>query len=197
VHPLVVHAAVVFVPLTALGLVVMAIWPRFSARYGWLVVLSSLLGVGFSLVAKESGEQLEDLVGEPGFDHAELGDVMWIIAGVLAVVTIALWWLDRRRREDGTGGGPRVLRTIVAIVAVLVAIGNVVWIYRVGDSGAKSVWSGRVASAALQDVAPGDGGTDDGATGDGSAAAAPSANASAAAASTSTLADVTSFGSRR
>jgi hypothetical protein len=125
---------------------------------------------------------------------------MWIIAGVLAVVTIALWWLDRRRREDGTGGGPRVLRTMVAIVAVLVAIGNVVWIYRVGDSGAKSVWSGRVASAALQDVAPGDGGTGDGGTGDGatgddSAAAARSGNARAAAASTSTLADMTSSGS--
>ena len=35
VHPLVVHAAVVLVPLAALGLVVMAVWPRFSRSLGW------------------------------------------------------------------------------------------------------------------------------------------------------------------
>jgi uncharacterized membrane protein len=114
VHPLVVHAAVVLIPLTALGLIVMAIWPRFSARYGWLVVGSGVVAFVSSVAAKESGEVLEGRVGEPGYDHAELGDVMPIFAAVLLVV---------------------------------VALANLFWVYRVGDSGAKSAWSGKVASS--------------------------------------------------
>ena len=69
VHPLVLHAAVVFIPLTALGLIVMAVIPRFGARLGWLVSASGLVALGASFITKESGEALADLIGEPGFDH--------------------------------------------------------------------------------------------------------------------------------
>ncbi len=146
VHPLVVHAAVVLVPLAALGLIVMAFSPRFSRRYGWLVVWASIGGAVFSFVAKEAGEALADRVGEPGFDHAELGDVMPIAASLLMAATIVLWLLDR-----GPDGSPRrggLLRTLVAVAAVALALGNMVWMYRVGDSGAKSVWSGEISEAA-------------------------------------------------
>ncbi len=156
VHPLIVHAAVVFVPLTALGLVVMVFWPRFSRRYGWLVVASSVAGALFSFMAKESGESLEGRIGEPGFDHAELGDLMPVFAGLLMVAVIGLWLVDRRRSDQQGRGG--LLRILVATAAVLVAVANVVWIYRVGDSGAKSVWSEEVssASAGVAGTEPGD-----------------------------------------
>ena len=39
VHPLVVHLAVVMVPLAAIGLIVMAAWPKFSRR--WPVIRMS------------------------------------------------------------------------------------------------------------------------------------------------------------
>ena len=147
VHPLVVHAAVVLIPLTALGLIMMAIWPRFSARHGWLVVASGVVAAVSSVAAKESGEVLEGRVGEPGYDHAELGDVMPIFAAVLLAVVVVLWLIDRRTRADGPGGR-RGLRIAVAVVGVMVALANLVWVYRVGDSGAKSVWSGQIATAA-------------------------------------------------
>ncbi|MGB7981217.1 MAG: DUF2231 domain-containing protein [Candidatus Nanopelagicales bacterium] len=145
VHPLIVHAVVVFVPLTALGLVVMVVWPRFSRGHGWLVVAAAAAGVLFSFVAKESGESLERRVGEPRFDHAELGDLMPVFTGLLMVAGIGLWLVDRRRSDHSGRGG--LLRILVATAAVLVAVANVVWIYRVGDSGAKSVWSEEVSSA--------------------------------------------------
>jgi len=144
VHPLVVHAAVVMVPLTALGVVVMAARPRFSRRYGWLVVIASLVGTGASFVSKQAGEALAERVGQPGFDHAELGDIMPIVAALLMVATVALWLIDRSAPDEGPDPR-RGLRIGVAAIAVLVAVGNVFWMYRVGDSGAKSVWAGRAA----------------------------------------------------
>jgi uncharacterized membrane protein len=183
VHPLVVHAAVVFVPLTALGMIAMAIWPRFSAKLGWLVAASAVLATVFSFAAKESGEVLQDRVGEPGFDHAELGDVMPIFAGVLLIAVVALWLIDRSAPADGPAPR-RGLRIAVAIVGVLIALGNVVWVYKVGDSGAKSVWSGRVtasgggASSGDEDAA--DGGSDADEASGGSTATPTSTNGSAA-----------------
>lgn len=138
VHPLVVHAAVVFVPLAAIGLILMALIPRFAAKLGWLVTLTAGVAIGAAFVAKESGEQLEELVGEPGFDHATWGDRMPLIAGVLFVVTLVLWLLRRR----GSGG---VLGVLVSIIGIAVAAGSLFWIYKVGDTGARSVWEGEVA----------------------------------------------------
>jgi uncharacterized membrane protein len=148
VHPLVVHAAVVLVPLTALGLIAMAIWPRFSAKYGWLVVASGFIATVSSFAAKESGEVLEERVGEPGFDHAELGDLMPILAAVLLVAVLILWLIDRSAPAEGAAPR-RGLRIVVAVAGVLIALGNLVWVFRVGDSGAKSVWTGKVASSTL------------------------------------------------
>jgi uncharacterized membrane protein len=146
VHPLVVHAAVVFVPLAALGLIAMAIWPRFSARYGWLVVGSGAVATVASVAARQSGEALEERVGEPGFDHADLGEVMPIFAAVLLVAVLALWLIDRR--APGEGPAPRRgLRIAVAVIGVLIAVANLVWVFRVGDSGAKSVWTIKVVTA--------------------------------------------------
>jgi len=159
VHPLVVHAAVVLVPLTAIGVMVMAVWPRFSQRHGWLVVGSSLVALGANFVAKESGEGLEDRVGEPGFDHAELGDIMPIFAAALAVVVIVLWLIDRRAPVDGPAPR-RALRIVAAVLAVVVAVANLVWVYRVGDSGAKSVWTGKVSSSISGASGDGDGDSD-------------------------------------
>jgi uncharacterized membrane protein len=153
VHPLVVHAAVVMVPLAALGLLVMVAWPRFSRRHGWLVVGAAAVAAVANLVAKEAGEALEDRVGEPGFDHAELGDTMPLFAVGLLVVTAILWLVDRAAPEDGPQPR-RALRIAAAVLAVLTALANLVWIYRVGDSGAKSVWSGEVAGVPADGAGP-------------------------------------------
>ena len=64
-HPLVVHFAVVLLPLGALGLVVLVLVPKRADRYGWLTVGAIAVGTGAAFVAKESGEALAAKVGEP------------------------------------------------------------------------------------------------------------------------------------
>ena len=145
-HPLVVHAVVVLVPLTAIGLLLMAFVPRFSRRLGWLVSLGAAVAAGSAFVAKQAGEAFEARVGTPGFDHAELGTLMPVFAIGLLAVTVALWLVDRSAPAEGPAPR-RGLRIAVAILAVLVALGNLFWVFRVGDSGARSVWAGRVAAS--------------------------------------------------
>lgn len=152
VHPLVVHAAVVLVPLAALGLIVMAFIPKFGAKLGWLVTLTAAVAAGFAFVAKESGEQLEIMVGEPGFDHAEWGDRMPIVAGVLFLACLVLWLAQRSwvKREDAGKG----LVVILGIVGVVVAAASLFFIYKVGDTGARSVWEGEVSTDASATAEP-------------------------------------------
>ncbi len=145
VHPLVVHAAVVFIPMAALGVLLMAVWPRFGARFGWIVWALAFVATGAAFVAKESGEALEDIVGEPGFDHAELGDKMPFFAGVLFLVAFVLWLVQRSYVKRDGGGKAGIV--IVGLIAAVVAVFTLYWVYAVGDSGAKSVWKGEIAAA--------------------------------------------------
>ncbi len=135
----------VFIPLAALGVLLMAVWPRFGARFGWIVWALAFFATGAAFVSKESGEALEEIVGEPGFDHAELGDRMPIFAGVLFLVAVLLWLVQRSyvKREDAGKGGI----VIVGLIAAIVAVFNLYWVYAVGHSGAESVWKGEIAAA--------------------------------------------------
>lgn len=160
-HPLVVHAAVVLLPLSAIGLIIIAFVPKWRRTYGWLVLLGLFMSVGASFLAKESGEQLAEQVGEPE-RHAELGDVMPIIAFVLFAVAAAwlgvAWWADRAAASAATDADQpparSVLTTVLAIASVIVAIVAMVWIALVGDSGAKAVWSDATGSPAGQSQTP-------------------------------------------
>lgn len=170
VHPLVVHAAVVFIPLTALGLIVMALIPKFGAKLGWLVTLSGAVALGASFITKESGEQLAELVGEPGFDHEEWGERIPIVAAVLFAMTLILWLAQRSwaKREGGTG-----LIVILGIVAILIAGASLFMVFKAGDTGARSVWAGEIAGADAATTEPEEPADDDGATASPTASAAP------------------------
>jgi len=149
VHPLVVHAIVVLLPLTALGTLAIAAVPRWRVTYGPLVVASGLLSVVLLPVATSSGEELEERVGDVG-EHAELGETLIWFAIPLLVLVTALVWLSRRHVRsvpDATDPAPtqavgrsKTVATVVAALAVLVALATSVQVYRVGDSGAQAVW---------------------------------------------------------
>ena len=95
VHPLVVHAIVVLLPLALLGTIAIAVKPAWRRPYGPLVVAAVAVSAVLAPVATSSGEQLEQRVGDPG-KHAELGDqLIWFILPLLAL-TVALVWVDRR-----------------------------------------------------------------------------------------------------
>lgn len=151
VHPLVVHAIVVLLPLATLGTLAIVARPSWRLRYGPLVVAAAAISTVLMPVATSSGEELEQRVGEPG-EHAELGDQLIFFAIPLVLACAALVWLEWRRSktavENATEGAaaPRTVIRVVAGLAVVAALASTVQVYRVGDSGAKAAWGDVPAS---------------------------------------------------
>jgi hypothetical protein len=150
VHPLVVHAVVVLLPLAALGTLAIALRPTWRTPYGYLVTGAALLSTALIPVATSSGEALERRVGDPGV-HARLGDQLIWFAIPLLVLAAALTWIARQAaRPAGAAGrapGTGLTRT-VATLAVVAALAAGVQVYRVGDSGARAAWGDKVSSTA-------------------------------------------------
>ncbi|MFJ3335266.1 DUF2231 domain-containing protein [Streptomyces sp. NPDC086766] len=167
-HPLFVHSAVVLVPLTALVLLVCVLWPSVARRLGWALPVLGALTLALVVLTTESGEWLEERVRETALveEHAEMGSDLtpWVIA--LFVLTVAVPLLGRagsrwgRERSGAAGssteGGTSAVarrassvpvRVAVLVLALVVAVGAGVEVYRIGDSGAKAVWQGRFSKS--------------------------------------------------
>ena len=71
-HPLVVHAVVVLLPLAVLGTIAIAVRPAWRLSYGPLVVAIAAVATVLIPVSTSSGEALEKRVGDPG-NHAAAG----------------------------------------------------------------------------------------------------------------------------
>ncbi|MFD0485580.1 DUF2231 domain-containing protein [Kineococcus sp. GCM10028916] len=169
VHPLVVHAVVVLLPLAVLGTILVAVLPRWRVRYGGLNALVAVIATALCPIATSSGEALEHRVGDPGA-HAGLGDQLVWFALPMTLLAIVLWWVQRRHRADtpdaaavadtadvakdpgARGRGPRAVRGlgVVAVLSVVAAVAAGVQVYRVGDSGAEAVWADQMTSAPAQ-----------------------------------------------
>ncbi|MEV0267887.1 DUF2231 domain-containing protein [Hamadaea sp. NPDC050747] len=151
-HPLVVHAVVVLLPLAALGVIALAARPAWRRRYAGLTTLVALAATLSIPLATESGEHLERRVGDPGA-HAELGDTLIWFAVPLLALAAALYWTSRRTpaaAHDADGSRParrKVGALALSLVAIVVAIANLAQVYRIGDSGAKAVWHDTPAAA--------------------------------------------------
>ncbi|MDG6105937.1 hypothetical protein Daura_18005 [Dactylosporangium aurantiacum] len=136
-HPLVVHAVVVLLPLAVLGVTALAVRPALADRFGSLIVGVAALATVSIPVATSTGEDLEHRVGDPGA-HAHLGDTLIWFAIPLLAVAVALVWTRRRARTGPAGRG--ALGVTLSVLALVVAAANLVQVYRVGDSGARAVW---------------------------------------------------------
>ncbi len=145
-HPLVVHAVVVLLPLATLGTIAIAVRPRWRVTYGPLVVAAALVATVLCPVATSSGEALEERVGDPG-EHAALGDTLVWFALALLILSAALVWLQRRQERAGAEVQPTRVLTVVAALAVVAGLACGVQVYRVGDSGARAAWGDAATSA--------------------------------------------------
>jgi hypothetical protein len=161
-HPLIVHAIVALVPLTAAGAVVSTFFTGIRARIGWLVALGAVLDVLLLPLVTGSGESLEERVSESTLveRHADMGEQLlpWVIG--LAVAFVLLMLAHRSGSRQGSPGefAATTLATpwvavLLAVVTVVAAIGATVQVARIGHSGAKATWSDTAPSS--------DGGGDD------------------------------------
>ncbi|PWR04764.1 hypothetical protein DKT68_30350 [Micromonospora acroterricola] len=156
-HPLVLHAAVVFVPLLALLAVAYALVAPVRPHTRWVLGLLALGAPLAALLAKLSGDAFFERMRAanrvtPEFvptieAHQQFGDfTLWATIG-LAVVALALvWFVPPRAAEASATGGDGTSRALTLSLQVLslVAAGIAVYyVVRTGDSGAKAVWTGQ------------------------------------------------------
>lgn len=149
-HPLVVHATEVVVPVAALVVVLAALWPRFRRWARFLPLGLALTALVLVPLSTESGEALEERVGESTLveEHAELAEGLLPWAIVLAVVAAALLWWHWNERSASSPRGPRALGVVIIVVAVVAGAGTMTQAILVGHSGATAVWSQDMTSAA-------------------------------------------------
>ncbi len=139
-HPLVVHAVVVLVPLAALGTVVITLVPRWRGAYGWLVVAASAISFGAVPVATRAGKNLEESLGLGGpvaekvNEHQAMGErVIWAV-GAMAVLNLVLMLAYR-------SGRPARQVTAIAALASVAAIASLVLVVLTGHLGSEAAWN--------------------------------------------------------
>ncbi len=151
-HVLLVHAVVVLLPLAALLAILGAVWPAARRRLGVLTPLTALVSVLFIPLTTNAGEWLQERVpnSELVRRHVRLGDGLLVWAGLLFVLTTALWLADiapARGWKLPAAVLSRAGRVVGSGLLCAVAVVAVVQIYRIGDSGARAAWDHRLVSA--------------------------------------------------
>ena len=146
VHALVIHAAVVFVPLLALAAIVYAVAPRLRTKVGWAAVLLALAAPVATFVAMESGEKLRDRMVAQGMtgppleaidDHMGYGTLTFYFTLGLGVLTLLTVFLTLRREARPL---PAAANLVLAVIMVALAAVSGYYVYKTGDSGAQAVW---------------------------------------------------------
>src|SRR6478672_2986576 len=100
-HPLVVHAAVVFGPLSALAALAYAVVPRWRDRLRWPTLIAVLLATVAIWVALLTGDSFRSsheyfstgALGKKVEHHEQLASMLRIVTSLFAIVTVAAVWL--------------------------------------------------------------------------------------------------------
>ena len=129
-HPLIVHAVVVLVPLAAVLLVLAIAVPRLRTPLGPLGLILAVLGAISAVIADQSGSTLTESVGTPD-DHIRWG-LPTVISSAAMATTALLWFFLRGR----------IPRVLFGVLTVLSAIAAVTFTILAGHSGAEAVWGG-------------------------------------------------------
>ena len=141
VHPLVVHFAVVLLPVAAIGVIASLFSSKIRNKYLGLSVLGILLGTGAAFVAKESGEALAARVGLP-VRHSDLGTYL-LIASAIFFVVAALWYRQGRKHSLASITTTTTMHPL-GILSGLVGISVIGLSVITGHTGAEAVWQGKL-----------------------------------------------------
>jgi hypothetical protein len=149
-HALIVHAAVVFVPLAVTAAILYAVLPA-SRRYLWWAVLG--LGVAAPLTAwaaRLSGNEYKAYWLAHGASGEYLANVdkhqsygnttsLWATGLGVAMLAMVLFLLPRPNLSTGAPSKAANMVVSIATAVVVVAVGVVTayFVYKTGDAGAR------------------------------------------------------------
>ena len=135
-HPLLVHGAVVLVPLVAICALVMSYLPSFSRRHGKIILGLAVVAQVAVFLAKMSGEAFEEILNKNVEKHAELGEIAPLVTIPMVILIYFRWRMDR----SGSTFGSVAIRRLSSIALAVASLASLVVIFLVGHSGAASVW---------------------------------------------------------
>lgn len=169
-HPLIVHAAVVLVPLQILAAFTYALVPIARRHIAWLVVSLAVVAPATAFVAKLSGDALRERLIRRGLatpflpkidEHSSFASNTLYSSLVLSVLMILLVIVQVSRSrmpsepgpdasddaaDGGNGGrGRGFMVAAVFFTVAVIAMGGAAgyYIFKTGDSGAHMVWTGQ------------------------------------------------------
>jgi uncharacterized membrane protein len=172
VHPLAVHAPVIFVPLLVLFGIAYLLVPPLRQRIGWVLIALALIAPATVYGAIWSGLQLADFTYPDGWpeavqNHHDYGvRLLWILVGAIPVLGL-FGALERGRRAalardngapagDGEGGssgddpaakGRKLIMVILGVIA-LALLALAAWmVFQSGHSGSEMKWGFLVDSS--------------------------------------------------
>jgi hypothetical protein len=169
-HPLIIHAAVVFIPLQIVAAIVYGLIPAWRRHLVWAVLGLAVLAPASAWAAKLSGEAFEqrlirkhiatgELIAKIN-QHASFAAVTaWLSLGLSAAMVILVWAIVTGRRRSPVAGNTaeidtdaaaimgspaafRLVALVFVVAAVVLAGFTGYYIFRTGDTGAHIVWTG-------------------------------------------------------
>jgi len=151
-HVLVIHAAVVVLPVSALTAIVFAVVPKWRWLLRWPTLLLGLGSLVCAFVARQSGlafvaaiPELQPIVQL----HENRGKLLFWYCLIFAVVAIVAVLVLGGPSSLASGKGAKATRSrpleLVVSAALVVISVLVIWqTIRTGDAGARAVWDGRL-----------------------------------------------------
>jgi uncharacterized membrane protein len=142
-HPLVVHAAVVFTPIAGL-LAIAYLVPKWRHHLRWPLLVVTVLAAVFVWFASTTGDSLKheaDLRSAMAVNpalvaaihhHEDLAGKLQASTWVLAALGALTWGFHHR---------PGRIRAMLLVLLPLCGIAALVLVVLTGDAGAKAVWS--------------------------------------------------------
>ena len=137
IHALIVHVAIVLIPLSAIGAILIAARPKALRFFGVKTVIAAAVGVVAGVISKTSGQNLSQRVGWPQ-EHVDYGNI-FPIAAVAFLLLLVVFWLIARGVPLNRNR-PLWLKVFGAAL-ILAAIGITYLTVLTGFSGASATWT--------------------------------------------------------
>ena len=158
-HPLILHAAVVFIPLQVLFAIGYAFVPWVRRHAAWTVAALVVVAPGAALFAKLSGDAFRARLvrnhtaspqGLINIDNHRSYGTMTVYWTTGLAVLMLIMLLAQRVAVRGTAqanliiqpNGSVVLGAVLSIVVLAVAVATGYYVFKTGDTGAHIVYNG-------------------------------------------------------